>query len=131
VYTHPDEQLYMLELGLRDDDLDPERVFVLATTQGQSWTLRKLAAVFDSLPQPGSVETTPDATNADSAEPARSDSGKAAKLAQYYERRRKAMVSKQWGGKRLLLAMVDREMGGDGTVVYYVVQEGNVKPRQN
>jgi hypothetical protein len=135
-YTHPDEQLYMLELGLRDDDLEPERVFVLATTQAQSWTLRKLAAVFDGLPQPGTVETTPpdDTTTANGqqhVEDVKSDGGKAAKLAQYYERRREAMVSKEWGGKRLLLAVVDRTMGGDGTVVYYVVQEGNVKPRQN
>ncbi len=34
--------------------------------------------------------------------------------------------------KRLLLAMRAREgQGGDGTVVYYIVQEGEVKPRQN
>jgi tRNA-splicing endonuclease subunit Sen15 len=136
-YSHPDEQLYMLELGLRDDDLEPERVFVLATTQAQSWTLRKLAAVFDGLPQPGTVETPPppdDTTTANGqqhVEDVKSDGGKAAKLARYYERRREAMVSKEWGGKRLLLAVVDRTMGGDGTVVYYVVQEGNVKPRQN
>ena len=34
--------------------------------------------------------------------------------------------------KRLLLAMRGRQgMGGDGTVNYYIVQEGEVKPRQN
>lgn len=39
---------------------------------------------------------------------------------------------KGWGGKRLLLAIVGRGgMGGDGTVVYYTVGEGEVKPRQN
>lgn len=34
--------------------------------------------------------------------------------------------------KRILLAMRGRQgMGGDGTVNYYIVQEGEVKPRQN
>ncbi len=34
--------------------------------------------------------------------------------------------------KRVLLAMKAHEgKGGDGTVVYYIVQEGEVKPRQN
>lgn len=34
--------------------------------------------------------------------------------------------------KRMLLGMKAREgVGGDGTVVYYIMQEGDVKPRQN
>ena len=34
--------------------------------------------------------------------------------------------------KRVLLAMVSHQgRGGDGTVVYYIMQEGDVKPRQN
>lgn len=34
--------------------------------------------------------------------------------------------------KRVLLGMRANEgMGGDGTVVYYIMQEGEVKPRQN
>ena len=34
--------------------------------------------------------------------------------------------------KRVILAMVGHQgRGGDGTVVYYVMQEGDVKPRQN
>jgi tRNA-splicing endonuclease subunit Sen15, fungi type len=34
--------------------------------------------------------------------------------------------------KRVLLAMKAHQgMGGDGTIVYYIVQEGEVKPRQN
>lgn len=126
LYTHPDEQAYMLEIGLRDEDLLPERVFVLPTAKGQTWSLRKLAAVFDSLPEPDVPDSSSaaDAVAADNKE-------KAAKLAKYYERRRKVNASKEWGGKRLLLAMVDRGIGGDGTVVYYIVQEGTVKPRQN
>ena len=39
---------------------------------------------------------------------------------------------KHQDAKRLLLAMRGRQgVGGDGTVNYYVVQEGEVKPRQN
>jgi len=127
VYTHPDEQLYMLEKGLREEDLIPERIFVLPTAQGQSWSLRKLAQVFDSLPEAEEQPQTlvgRDDTDGPGKE-------KAAKLVEYYERREKARATKEWGGKRLLLAMVDKGMGGDGTVVYYVVQEGTVKPRQN
>jgi tRNA-splicing endonuclease subunit Sen15 len=34
--------------------------------------------------------------------------------------------------KRLLLAMLSHQgKGGDGTIVYYIMQEGDVKPRQN
>lgn len=39
---------------------------------------------------------------------------------------------KHQDSKRLLLAMVGHQgKGGDGTVVYYIMQEGDVKPRQN
>lgn len=113
----------MLERGLREDDVELERMFVLPTVQGESWTLRKLAGVFDSLPE-GSGE-------GEVLEGGGAGGEKAEKLREYYEYREKARATKEWGGKRLLLAMVDRRMGGDGTVVYYVVQDGAVKPRQN
>lgn len=130
VYTHPDEQLYMLEKGLREEDIELERVFVLPTVQGQSWSLHKMAAVFDSLP---SVE---DGTQLQAGDDVEEDTQnksaeKAAAIAEYYERRKQALQTKEWGGKRMLLAMIDKGMGGDGTIVYYVVQEGAVKPRQN
>ncbi|RJE19374.1 hypothetical protein PHISCL_08290 [Aspergillus sclerotialis] len=119
VYTHPDEQLFMLEKGLRDEDIPPERVFALPLAQGQSWSLRRMAAVFDSLSD-------------EDVEPEISEEGeKAQKLTEYYEGRKVARATKEWGGKRMLLAMIDKGMGGDGTVVYYVIQEGAVKPRQN
>ncbi|PKX94733.1 uncharacterized protein P174DRAFT_193848 [Aspergillus novofumigatus IBT 16806] len=127
IYTHPDEQLFMLERGLREDDIELERMFVVPTAHGQSWSLRKMAAVFDALPE--DEEESNDQSLDDAKESGNAE--KAAKLTEYYEYRRKARVTKEWGGKRLLLAMVDRGMGGDGTVVYYVVQEGAVKPRQN
>ncbi|GES60851.1 probable tRNA-splicing endonuclease subunit sen-15 [Aspergillus terreus] len=130
VYTHPDEQLYMLEKGLREEDIELERVFVLPTVQGQSWSLRKMAAVFNSLP---SVEDGTQLQAGDDVEEDTQDKSaeKAAAVAEYYERRKQALQTKEWGGKRMLLAMIDKGMGGDGTIVYYVVQEGAVKPRQN
>jgi tRNA-splicing endonuclease subunit Sen15, fungi type len=125
VYTHPDEQLYMLEKGLRDEDLKPERVFVIPTAQGQPGSLRRMAAVFDALSE---IEVAADQTDSSDED---MDSDKAKKLEEYYERREQASITKEWGAKRALLAMVDKGMGGEGTVVYYIVQEGEVKPRQN
>lgn len=122
VYTHPDEQLFLLEKGLREDELPPERMAVLPLAQGQAWSLRRMAAVFDSLGGGAEEEGL-------SLEGV--GGGVKGKLEEYYERRKQARHTREWGGKKLLLAMVDRGMGGDGTVVYYVVQEGAVKPRQN
>lgn len=138
IYTHPDEQLFMLERGLRDDDIDAERTFVIPTVQGQSWSLRRMAAVFDSLPkineELGSLAAASASASAENGEEAITDDiddDKEEKIRGYLEYRKKARETGQWGGKRLLLGMVDRGMGGEGTVVYYVVQEGAVKPRQN
>ncbi|OGM44624.1 hypothetical protein ABOM_006588 [Aspergillus bombycis] len=131
VYTHPDEQLYLLERGLREEDIELERMFILPTVKNQPWSLRKMASVFDSLPGEADIQAEEASMN-DGEETNDGGGGeKAAKLVEYYEYRKKARLTKEWGGKRLLLAMVDRGMGGDGTVVYYVVQEGAVKPRQN
>ncbi|KAF7712145.1 Uncharacterized protein PECH_004219 [Penicillium ucsense] len=126
VYTHPDEQLYMLEKSITEDDLQPERMFVIPTAQGQKWSLRRMAVAFDAL---ASLENTV----TEDAEAARGSagSGKVEKLDEYYEKKREAQVTKEWGTRRALLAMTNRDMGGDGTVVYYIVQEGEVKPRQN
>ncbi|EKV07564.1 hypothetical protein PDIG_64020 [Penicillium digitatum PHI26] len=134
VYTHPDEQLYMLENGIREDDLQPERIFVVPTTQGQSWTLRHMATVFDRLPEfKQKAEDHDRSGNPTSMQSGseRLDPEKEEKLARYYDKKEKAHLTKEWGAQRFLLAMVDKGMGGDGTVAYYVVHEGEVKPRQN
>lgn len=90
-----------------------------------------MAAVFDSLPhvEEGLVSLAPEGGN--EGEDSQPRDEKEAKIAEYLEYRKSARMTNEWGGKRLLLSMVDRTMGGDGTVVYYVVQEGAVKPRQN
>ncbi|KAI9375732.1 tRNA-splicing endonuclease subunit Sen15 [Aspergillus egyptiacus] len=131
VYTHPDEQLYMVERGLREEDLELDRMFVLPTVQGQSWSLEKMTAVFDALPDPSAEEAEGQSLGTVEDAQSATNTNKAAKLAEYYEYRVKARGTGEWGGKRLLLAMIDKGMGGEGTVVYYVVQEGAVKPRQN
>ncbi|KAJ5106548.1 hypothetical protein N7456_003223 [Penicillium angulare] len=123
VYTHPDEQLYMLEKGIREDDLRPERLFVIPTAQNQSWSLRRMASAFDAM---SGIEFVEDKESLPEV-----DVEMTKKLDQYYEKREEAIATKEWGSTRMLLAMVDKNMGGDGTVVYYVVQEGEVKPRQN
>ena len=87
-----------------------------------------MAAVFDSLPQ---VDEALASLAGGLEEDDDQNDGKEAKVAEYLEYRETARATKEWGGKRLLLAMVDKGMGGEGTVVYYVVQEGAVKPRQN
>jgi hypothetical protein len=86
-----------------------------------------MAAVFDELPRVagGLVEYR----HGENGENGDDEMGR--KLTRYYEKREMAKESREWGSQRLLLAMVDRGMGGDGTVAYYVVQEGEVKPRQN
>jgi hypothetical protein len=116
----------MLENGIKEDDLRPERMFVIPTAHGQAWSLAAMAAVFDELPgvARGLVEYG-------DLKGGGNDDEMGKKLARYYEKREAVRESKEWGSERLLLAMVDRGMGGDGTVAYYVVQEGEVKPRQN
>ncbi|KAJ5364114.1 uncharacterized protein N7496_009827 [Penicillium cataractarum] len=127
IYTHPDEQLYMLEKGIAEDDLRPERLFVIPTAQGQTWSLRRMAAAFDSLAAIEESSVSEEAMSTSESV----DSEKAKKLDEYYEKKEMAKETKEWGTRRALLAMTNRGMGGEGTVVYYVVQEGEVKPRQN
>ncbi|KUL90721.1 hypothetical protein ZTR_00269 [Talaromyces verruculosus] len=129
MYTHPDEQLYLLQIGLREEDLPSERLWVLPSTQGQTWTLGKLATIFDALPS--RITGTESPTTADEGSKETVDKEKEEKLAKYFQKKQEADKENKWGGKRLLLAVVDRLVGGDGTIVYYVVQDGHVKPRQN
>ncbi|KAL4793593.1 hypothetical protein BDV19DRAFT_391020 [Aspergillus venezuelensis] len=136
VYTHPDEQLYMVEQGLREEDVELDRMFVIPTVQGQAWSLKRMAGVFDALAEPGEEEEEAVTATAEAEEQTKdgegkADNEKAAKLAEYYLYRAKARRTGEWGSKRVLLAMIDKGMGGEGTVTYYVVQEGTVKPRQN
>ncbi|EMD87471.1 hypothetical protein COCC4DRAFT_70913 [Bipolaris maydis ATCC 48331] len=114
LYVHPDEQVELLKKADRerrarapgqpaalDVKADPEREWILPTRLKEQWTLRRLASVFDAIALVPPHE--PDTT--DTASPAN-----------------------PWRTtKRVVLATVDT----DSTVVYYIVHDGVVKPRQN
>ena len=104
-----------------------QREFVLPLALGEKASLRKFCVVFDSLPQ-REVMTVQRATNTggqDSRGGATNGMARAngPPRASFYEHKDQ---------KRVLLGMRSNEgMGGDGTVVYYIMQEDEVKPRQN
>ncbi|PVI01979.1 hypothetical protein DM02DRAFT_495088, partial [Periconia macrospinosa] len=129
LYIHPDEQIELLKTADRarkakakakpDNDssegaaatLDvkaaPEREWILPTRLSEKWTLRRLAEVFDAVtlvpPRSESESVLDDDDDDETAEnPWRTT-------------------------KRIVLASADT----DSTVVYYIMQDGLVKPRQN
>ena len=93
----------MLKAGVKEEDISVEREWVLPTHLREKWSLRKFADVFDA------VTEKPSEGDRDKKEDG--DGGK----------------GKRRGGKRVLLATVS----DDSTVVYYIVHDGIVKPRQN
>lgn len=104
-YVHPDEQAAILKAEHESGKpvpQAPEQEWVLPTHLGESWSLKKFAEVFDTLP------------------PCDADVG-----AMEHE------VGAAWRGhnrqKRVLLATIH----DDSTIVYYIVHDGIVKPRQN
>lgn len=109
-YIHPDEQAEILmaehKTGKSIEQV-PEREWVLPTHLQEKWSLAKFAAVFDAL------DTVP-------------PTGKGSLAEEEVE-----TIGQQWQGKnrqkRLLLATLH----DDSTVVYYIIHDGVVKPRQN
>lgn len=108
-YVHPDEQAEILKAEHKTGKSlpqVPEQEWVLPTHLGESWSLKKFAEVFDAIP------TLPPC-NVDDMEQDNDEVGAA------------------WRGskrqKRVLLATVH----DDSTIVYYIVHDGIVKPRQN
>ncbi len=109
-YIHPDEQVEILKAEHKSGksaEQIPEREWVLPTHLEEKWSLAKFAAVFDAL---------------DTVPPNRRETlvGEEAEI-----------VGHQWQGKdrqkRILLATLH----DDSTVVYYIIHDGIVKPRQN
>ncbi|KAF2463584.1 uncharacterized protein BDR25DRAFT_245110 [Lindgomyces ingoldianus] len=117
LYVHPDEQIELLkdaerrrrasqkegeDKGSLDVKADPEREWILPTRLSEKWTLRRLNDVFSG------ITLVPPAAETLSKE--------------------KDRLANPWRTtKRLVLATVD----SDSTVVYYIVHDGVVKPRQN
>ncbi|KAK5090139.1 hypothetical protein LTR05_000309 [Lithohypha guttulata] len=110
LYIHPDMQKWLIRNNVTDEDVDVQREWVLPLSLGERWSLRQFCWVFDGLPErevlrlskDGSVDTEDEADF-------------------------------EWkDSKRALLGMLAHNgMGGDGTIAYYIMQEGEVKPRQN
>lgn len=93
----------MLKAGVKETDVPLEREWVLPTHIREKWSLRKFAEVFDAV---GKIPLG-------EGEEEKGGEGEDDKARQ--------------GGKRVLLATV----GDDSTVLYYIVHDGIVKPRQN
>ena len=102
---HPDQQVEELKAGVKDDEIEVERVWVLPTHLQEKWSLRRFAEVFDGLGE----ESLGEEKGQDDGVQIRGE------------------VKGKMCGKRVLLAT----LGDDSTVVYYVVHDGIVKPRQN
>lgn len=110
IYVHPDEQVEILKAEHESGTSivqNPEREWVLPTHLAEKWSLQKFAAVFDS------IDTVPKGEG---------DAG---------DDQITSSVGQKWRGnqrqKRLLLATLH----DDSTVVYYIMHDGIVKPRQN
>lgn len=125
IYIHPDEQIAMLRAHISESTIPIEREWVLPTHLREKWSLAKFAAVFDSidLVPPGGPEERKIRKNGEEEE----GGGGEGEGKGEAEMRKKIGVGTRRGGKRVLLGIV----GDDSTVVYYLVHEGVVKPRQN
>ena len=110
IYIHPDEQAEAIEIegktGKKPEGTqEPEHEWVLPVHVDEKWTMARFAEVFDA------IEVLPP-----HATPPAEEIGPS---------------GKDWRGKdrlkRVLMAMVH----DDSTVVYYIMHDGIVKPRQN
>lgn len=108
-YIHPDLQKWLIKNDVSESDMDIQREWVLPMSLGEKWTLKQFCWVFDGLAEREAVKVD--------SEPGEND----------------VVKSFEWkDSKRVILAMLAHNgFGGDGTVTYYIMQEGEVKPRQN
>lgn len=136
VYVHPDEQIDMLKQGVREQDVEKEREWVLPTHLREKWSLRRFAEVFDAVgeepPEMGEWGGARDEEVDEGGEGRRkTGSGVERNIAGEVVTARSNIGNrkgnKRRGGKRVLLATVS----DDSTTVYYIVHDGLVKPRQN
>ncbi|MCJ1301486.1 hypothetical protein MMC08_004287 [Hypocenomyce scalaris] len=116
IYVHPDEQVELLKAGLKEADGEVEREWVLPTQLTEKWSLRRFAEVFDAV---GELPERPEGV----------DGGEGVERKDVRDEGQKSRGKgeKRRGGKRVLLATVN----DDSTIVYYIVHDGIVKPRQN
>lgn len=118
LYVHPDEQIELLQqqkdLGKTGlPTLQPEREWVLPSHLREKWSLKRFGQTFDG------IDAVPPHANGQSLFPAeQTEAGEVESTPSKW----RTMLP-----KRLLLATLD----DDSTVVYYIVHDGIVKPRQN
>nr|OQO21884.1 hypothetical protein B0A51_11401 [Rachicladosporium sp. CCFEE 5018] len=117
LYVHPDEQIALLQRQKDEGktgmpEVHPERDWVLPTHLREKWSLRRFGEVFDK------VSLVPTA-----------DGGKDlfGEQVNGHLANGQAKVNEWRTTKRVLLATLD----DDSTIVYYIVHDGIVKPRQN
>ena len=128
LYVHPDEQIELLQQQKDQGktgmpELEPQREWVLPSHLREKWTLRRFGETFDAI----GVE--PGEEGGDVLFPAMEE-GDADAEEEQEEVGREERDSSKWRSKlpkRLLLATLE----DDSTVVYYIVHDGIVKPRQN
>ena len=89
---------------------------MLPTQLTEKWSLRRFAEVFDAV---GELPERPEGV----------DGGEGVERKDVRDEGQKSRGKgeKRRGGKRVLLATVN----DDSTIVYYIVHDGIVKPRQN
>ena len=137
LYIHPDEQIELLQRQKDQGktgmpELAREREWVLPSHLREKWTLRTFGEVFDA------VSTVPPKQDGEALFSEEDDSlqynefpaGDEEAENNSIEAEDDAGESNHWRmsqPKRLLLATLD----DDSTVVYYIVHDGIVKPRQN
>jgi len=118
LYIHPDEQIELLQAQKAAGktgmpELSTEREWVLPSHLREKWSLRRFGEVFDR------VEVVPGASDGEEIfEDDHQDED---------DEETKVNKWRTSQPKRLLLATLD----DDSTVVYYVIHDGIVKPRQN
>ncbi|KFY37964.1 hypothetical protein V494_04576 [Pseudogymnoascus sp. VKM F-4513 (FW-928)] len=108
-YVHPDEQAEILKAEHKEGKsitLSPEPEWVLPTHINEKWSLKQFAEVFDA------IETVPPG-NTDTLEQDDDE------------------VGAGWRGKNRQKRLLLSTLHDDSTVVYYIVHDGIVKPRQN
>ena len=109
IYVHPDDQVEEVKRRVKEEDVEVEREWVLPARLKEKWSLKSFAEVFDAVGEEPPIA--------------------AAGEKDWEEERGRVDMEKKGrrGGKRVLLAT----LGEDSTVVYYIMHDGVVKPRQN
>lgn len=111
IYIHPNEQVEILkaehEAGVHVVH-HAEQEWVLPTHLSEKWSLKSFAEIFDA------IDVIPPVDRAD-----------------VEDSNNQNQVGKQWRGKQRQKRLLLATLHDDSTVVYYIMHDGIVKPRQN